>query len=126
MSPAFKDSKSSQSAVPGPQRPRRRRSPLLCHLPGKGGGSVPDAGQVQKAPPLVGGLQQAEVGRQEKGLVHIQGRDQLPGQQVAAGIAGHHQAEQPFVIEPGLAEQGRQPVDERCHVGGQGIIVVWT
>ena len=64
------------------------------------------------------------MGRQEKGLVHIQRRDQLTGQQVPAGIAGHHQAEQALVVKPGLAEQGRQPVDAGGEIGGQGVVIV--
>lgn len=88
-----------------------RRRPLFHHLPGKALCLLPDPRQAHQTSPLIGRLQQAEPWRQIEGLVHVQGGDQLPGQQISAGITGHHQPVKPLVIEPGLAEQRRQTVD---------------
>ena len=78
-------------------------------------GAPGNTGQADQAAALIRGLQQTEVRRQEEGLVHVQGRDQLPRQQVAAGIAGDDQAEQSLVVKALLTEQRGQPV----HTGGQ-------
>ena len=68
-------------------------------LRGKFVGAPGNTGQADQAAALIRGLQQTEVRRQGEGLVHVQGRDQLPRQQVAAGIAGDDQAEQSLVVK---------------------------
>ena len=64
------------------------------------------------------------MGRQKKGFVHIQRGDQLSCQQVAAGIAGNHQAKQTLTVEALLTKQGCKTVDAGGEVGGKGVIIV--
>ena len=69
-----------------------RAGSASAKLRGKFVGAPGNTGQADQAAALIRGLQQTEVRRQEEGLVHVQGRDQLPRQQVATGIAGDDQA----------------------------------
>ena len=83
---------------------------------------IPDPGQPHGLPWVVGCLQQGKASWQIEGLVHVHGRDQLPGHQVAARIARDHQGEQGLVIEAGLAEQGGEAVDEGSEISGECVV----
>ena len=74
---------------------------------------IPDPGQPHGLPWVIGCLQQGKASWQIEGLVHVHGRDQLPGHQVTARIARDHQGEQGLVIKAGLAEQGGKPSARR-------------
>lgn len=87
---------------------------------------VLDARKFHGGTGVVGGLHHAEIARKVEGLVHIEGRDDLSREEIAAGITRYNDSEQGFVVESRGAEQGCQAVDERRHVGRQGIVVVWT
>ena len=91
---------------------------------GKGLGPVHNAGAGHQLARLVGGFHHHKAGRQIKALVHVQCADQLPGQQVTAGIARHHQRKQRLLAEALGAVQGRKPVDEGRQVGVERIVVV--
>ena len=65
---------------------------------GPGFHSLLHAGGGQGGAGVVGGLEEAEVGRQHHGLVQAQGPQDLPGYQVPAGVAGDHNGVQVFVI----------------------------
>lgn len=60
---------------------------------GKGVDPVMNAGQADSAASVVGRFQHAKPGRQEKGFVHTQGRNQLLRHQIPAGISRDHQPE---------------------------------
>ena len=59
---------------------------------------------VSDAVPLHGGARtvarfhDAEVSREIKGLVHVQGRDELAGNEVAAGVAGNDDGKQGLIL----------------------------
>ena len=78
---------------------------LLHNVPGKGPAPFLHAGELDQTSLVVGGFQQAEPGREIEALVHIQPGDQLPGDDIAAGVAGDDKAVEPLVVEPLLAER---------------------
>ena len=48
---------------------------------------------------VVGRLHHAKIPREVKGLVHVQGRDELAGNEVAAGVAGNDDGKQGLIIK---------------------------
>ena len=97
---------------------------IIHHFRRKGAGAPGNVGQAHQTAGLVGRFQQAEMGRQEKGLIHVQRRNELARQKVAAGVAGHHKPVQALIIEPVLAEQGGEAVDAGGEVGGEGVVII--
>lgn len=87
---------------------------------------VLDTRKLHGSTGVVGCLHHAEIARKVEGLVHVQGRNELSSEKVAAGIARHDNSEQGFVVESRGPEQSGQAVNERRHICGQGIVVVWT
>ena len=64
------------------------------------------AGELDETPLVVGGLQETEPGGEKEAFVHVQPGDQLPGDDIAAGVAGDDEAVEPLLVEPFLAKKG--------------------
>ena len=75
---------------------------------------------------VVGRLQHGKPAGEKERFVHIQSGNQLPGYDIAPGVAGYHDGEKRLVVKACLAKQGGKTVDEGGQIGGQRVIVIGT